>query len=129
MLYARGMPKKQLNRQRFRSQYVHGMMIKHLHQHQKIRLGKLIVIFLFLIYHFLVEFGTIEITKFVCRRPSQNSCVDSRCSSPDISEISERIKKSCGIRQNTVDSDMFSSQRLAPTIQPRRASITTTPAR
>ncbi|XP_055523475.1 uncharacterized protein LOC129717529 [Wyeomyia smithii] len=46
----------------------------------------------------------------------------------DISEVSERMKRSCGLRQNTLDSDFHSSKRLAPVItEQRRASMTMAP--
>ncbi|XP_031625599.1 uncharacterized protein LOC116342216 isoform X3 [Contarinia nasturtii] len=50
-------------------------------------------------------------------------------SSSDISEISERMRKTCGLRQNTLDCEMLpSGKRLAPiSTEPRRASITITP--
>lgn len=57
---------------------------------------------------------------------SNTPAVETRNSSSDISDISERLRKSCGVRQNTLDPDMFSNQRLAPVnYQQRRASITT----
>lgn len=46
------------------------------------------------------------------------------------SDVSERMKRSCGlgIRQNTLDSDFHSTKRLAPAInEQRRASMTMAP--
>ncbi|CAG9803598.1 unnamed protein product [Chironomus riparius] len=51
-------------------------------------------------------------------------------SSSDIinTDVSERMKRSCGLRQNTLDSDFHSSKRLAPVIsEHRRASMTIAP--
>ncbi|XP_058821535.1 uncharacterized protein LOC131683498 isoform X2 [Topomyia yanbarensis] len=46
----------------------------------------------------------------------------------DISDVSERMKRSCGLRQNTLDSDFHSSKRLAPVVtEQRRASMTMAP--
>ncbi|XP_037920486.1 regulator of G-protein signaling 9 isoform X9 [Hermetia illucens] len=45
----------------------------------------------------------------------------------DITEVSERMRRSCGLRQNTVDSD-YSSKRLTPHVtEQRRASMTMAP--
>lgn len=47
--------------------------------------------------------------------------------SSDITEVSERMRRSCGLRQNTVDSD-YSSKRLTPHVtEQRRASMTMAP--
>lgn len=61
-------------------------------------------------------------------RSRNNSAFDSGSSSSDISEISERMRKT-GLRQNTLDCDMLpSGKRLAPSsTEPRRASITIAP--
>ncbi|XP_070506704.1 uncharacterized protein [Chironomus tepperi] len=51
-------------------------------------------------------------------------------SSSDIinTDVSERMKRSCGLRQNTLDCDFHSSKRLAPVIsEHRRASMTMAP--
>ncbi|XP_055617058.1 uncharacterized protein LOC129762628 [Toxorhynchites rutilus septentrionalis] len=49
-------------------------------------------------------------------------------SSTDISEVSERMKRSCGLRQNTLDCDFHSTKRLAPVVtEQRRASMTMAP--
>lgn len=49
-------------------------------------------------------------------------------SSSDITEISERMRKTCGLRQSTLDCELYGGKRLAPaTTEPRRASITITP--
>lgn len=51
-------------------------------------------------------------------------------SSSDIinTDVSERMKRSCGIRQNTVDENFHSSKRLAPVVtEQRRASMTMAP--
>uniref|UniRef100_A0A8D8FM75 Regulator of G-protein signaling 9 n=1 Tax=Culex pipiens TaxID=7175 RepID=A0A8D8FM75_CULPI len=46
----------------------------------------------------------------------------------DISEVSERMKRSCGLRQNTLDGDFHSTKRLAPVVtEQRRASMTMAP--
>ncbi|XP_052872881.1 uncharacterized protein LOC128278237 [Anopheles cruzii] len=46
----------------------------------------------------------------------------------EISEMSERMKRSCGLRQNTLDSDFHSTKRLTPVVtEQRRASMTTAP--
>ncbi|XP_065091511.1 uncharacterized protein LOC135712492 isoform X2 [Ochlerotatus camptorhynchus] len=46
----------------------------------------------------------------------------------DISEVSERMKRSCGLRQNTLDSDFHSTKRLVPVVtEQRRASMTIAP--
>ena len=62
-------------------------------------------------------------------RSRNNSAFDSGSSSSDISEISERMRKTCGLRQNTLDCEMLpSGKRLAPiSTEPRRASITIAP--
>ncbi|XP_058176304.1 regulator of G-protein signaling 9-like [Anopheles ziemanni] len=42
----------------------------------------------------------------------------------EITEVSERMKRSCGLRQNTLDSDFHSTKRLAPAVtEHRRASV------
>ncbi|XP_062536820.1 regulator of G-protein signaling 11-like isoform X2 [Armigeres subalbatus] len=49
-------------------------------------------------------------------------------STADISDVSERMKRSCGLRQNTLDSDFHSTKRLAPVVtEQRRASMTMAP--
>ncbi|CAO1386043.1 unnamed protein product [Diamesa serratosioi] len=51
-------------------------------------------------------------------------------SSSDIinSEVSDRMRRSCGLRQNTLDSDFHSTKRLAPIMsEQRRASMTMAP--
>uniref|UniRef100_A0A182QRC7 RGS domain-containing protein n=1 Tax=Anopheles farauti TaxID=69004 RepID=A0A182QRC7_9DIPT len=46
----------------------------------------------------------------------------------EISEVSERMKRSCGLRQNTLDGDFHSTKRLAPVVtEQRRASMTMAP--
>ncbi|KFB38880.1 AGAP000232-PA-like protein [Anopheles sinensis] len=46
----------------------------------------------------------------------------------EITEVSERMKRSCGLRQNTLDSDFHSTKRLAPVVtEQRRASMTMAP--
>lgn len=46
----------------------------------------------------------------------------------DIGEVSERMKRSCGLRQSTLDSDFHSTKNLMPDVSTqRRASITITP--
>lgn len=48
--------------------------------------------------------------------------------STEISDVSERMRKSCGLRQNTLDSDFHSTKRLMPTVvEHRRASVTVAP--
>ncbi|CRL04267.1 CLUMA_CG017365, isoform B, partial [Clunio marinus] len=43
-------------------------------------------------------------------------------------DVSERMKRSCGLRQNTLDCDFHSTKRLVPAInEQRRASMTITP--
>uniref|UniRef100_A0A182XY08 Uncharacterized protein n=1 Tax=Anopheles stephensi TaxID=30069 RepID=A0A182XY08_ANOST len=49
-------------------------------------------------------------------------------STTEISEVSERMKRSCGLRQNTLDGDFHSTKRLAPVVtEQRRASMTMAP--
>lgn len=48
--------------------------------------------------------------------------------SSDISDVSDRMRRSCGLRQNTVDSCESSTKRLMPNFtEQRRASVTLTP--
>ncbi|KAG5684823.1 hypothetical protein PVAND_014035 [Polypedilum vanderplanki] len=43
-------------------------------------------------------------------------------------DVSERMKRSCGLRQNTLDCDFLSAKRLAPVVnEHRRASMTMAP--
>jgi len=43
-------------------------------------------------------------------------------------DVSERMKRSCGLRQNTLDGDFHSTKRLAPIAsEQRRASMTMAP--
>uniref|UniRef100_A0A182TC90 RGS domain-containing protein n=1 Tax=Anopheles maculatus TaxID=74869 RepID=A0A182TC90_9DIPT len=49
-------------------------------------------------------------------------------STTEITEVSERMKRSCGLRQNTLDGDFHSTKRLAPVVtEQRRASMTMAP--
>ncbi|ETN60970.1 hypothetical protein AND_007390 [Anopheles darlingi] len=51
-----------------------------------------------------------------------------RATGAEISEVSERMKRSCGLRQNTLDGDFHSTKRLAPAVtEQRRASMTMAP--
>lgn len=47
----------------------------------------------------------------------------------EISDVADRMRKTCGLRQNTVDSSEYSSsKRLMPNItEQRRSSMTITP--
>ncbi|KAJ6638161.1 Regulator of G-protein signaling 7 [Pseudolycoriella hygida] len=49
--------------------------------------------------------------------------------SADISEVSDRMRRSCGLRQSTLDCDLFSHKKLAPVggTEQRRASMTIPP--
>nr|XP_029717693.1 LOW QUALITY PROTEIN: uncharacterized protein LOC115260679 [Aedes albopictus] len=59
---------------------------------------------------------------------SKTKALNAIRSATDISEVSERMKRSCGIRQNTLDSDFHSTKRLAPVVtEQRRASMTIAP--
>lgn len=71
----------------------------------------------------------LNVISLLSTRSRNNSAFDSGSSSSDISEISERMRKTCGIRQQTtLDCDMYSGKRLSPAaLEPRRASITIAP--
>ncbi|XP_021703401.1 uncharacterized protein LOC5576890 isoform X2 [Aedes aegypti] len=59
---------------------------------------------------------------------SKTKALNAIRSSTDISEVSERMKRSCGLRQNTLDSDFHSTKRLVPVVtEQRRASMTIAP--
>lgn len=49
--------------------------------------------------------------------------------SADINEVSDRMRRSCGLRQSTVDCDVLSHKKLAPIVgsEQRRASMTIPP--
>lgn len=51
------------------------------------------------------------------------------CVSADINEVSDRMRRSCGLRQSTLDCDLLSHKKLAPvgSSEQRRASMTIPP--
>ncbi|GAB0094525.1 regulator of G-protein signaling 7 [Sergentomyia squamirostris] len=61
-------------------------------------------------------------------RPKVPTQLEINKTSSDITEVSERMRRSCGIRQNTLDSDFHSTKRLMPAVtEQRRASVTIAP--
>ncbi|XP_055680588.1 uncharacterized protein LOC129788488 isoform X2 [Lutzomyia longipalpis] len=61
-------------------------------------------------------------------RPKVPSQLEIRNTSSEITEVSERMRRSCGLRQNTLDSDFHSTKRLTPAVtEQRRASVTIAP--
>ncbi|XP_059617726.1 uncharacterized protein LOC132262452 isoform X2 [Phlebotomus argentipes] len=61
-------------------------------------------------------------------RPKVPSQLEIRNTSSEITEVSERMRRSCGLRQNTLDSDFHSTKRLMPAVtEQRRASVTIAP--
>lgn len=58
--------------------------------------------------------------------PEKSEQPSSSTTTSDVSDVSDKMKKSCKLRQqNTLDSDFHSSKRLLPTVmEHRRASMT-----
>lgn len=58
----------------------------------------------------------------------QKTIVVEQTSQSEIVDVSEKMRKSCGLRQNTLDSDFHSTKRLTPNVsEQRRASMTMAP--
>lgn len=60
------------------------------------------------------------------KQPETKGALPQEILQADVSDMSDKMKKSCRLRQqNTLDSDFLSSKRLLPTVnEHRRASMT-----